>query len=279
MRINGRAVLGFLGTTVVLAAMWELYKLVGQGTDLPLPVRSDDKSMPHVWSIVGALFDPPRRGGDQTLFALLLASSWFTLKEALAGFVSGSLFGFGLAVLFVRSQILERGLMPFVVGSQTVPVLAIAPMVVIWGGLVFHLPPAVPVAFISAYLSFFPVTINTIRGLRSPAATATELMRSYAARPREVLWKLQVPAALPYIFTALKIAATASVIGAIVGELPAGMAEGLGRQLLTFSYYFITGPEKLYAALIVSSMVGMAFVAVVALVERLVVPEVRRVET
>lgn len=272
-----RAVLGFLGILASLAALWELYKLVGQSTDLPLPVRSDDKSMPHAWTIIGTLFEPTQRGSDQILLELLIESAWFTLREALVGFVVGSLVGFGLGVLFVRSPLIERGLMPYVVASQTVPLIAIAPMVVIWGSRA-RLPAWVAVAAISAYLSFFPVTINSIRGLRSPPATATELMRSYAAKPRHELWKLQVPAALPHIFTALKIAATASVVGAIVGELPAGRLEGLGRQLLTFSYYFISGPEKLFASVLVSALVGIVFVAAVLAVERLVIPPARRVE-
>lgn len=276
---------GFLIVLVALAGLWELYKLLGAATggtipftDLDLPVRSDDRSMPHVWTIIGTLFQPPRRGGDQTLLVLLLGAAWFTLREAFVGFLVGSLFGFALGVLFVRSSLAERGLMPYVVGSQTVPLIAIAPMVVIWGGRL-QLPAWVAVSAISAYLSFFPVTINTIRGLRSPAATASELMRSYAAGHLQTLWKLQVPAALPHVFTALRIAAGASVVGAIVGELPAGLADGLGRQLLTFAYYFISGPEKLFASMLVAALAGMVFVALIAGIERLVIPPQRRLAT
>lgn len=283
MRVRWRVVGGFLLLLGALAALWELYKVMGAATEgkVPftqweLPVRSDDKSMPHVWTIVGSLFEPPRRGGEEMLITLLLRSAWFTFKEALIGFLLGALVGFLLGVAFVRSPLAERGLMPYVIGSQTVPLIAIAPMVVIWGGRA-GLPAWVAVSAISAYLSFFPVTINTIRGLRSPAATATEMMRSYAATPRQVLWKLQVPAALPHIFTALKIAATASVVGAIVGELPAGMPDGLGRQLLTFSYYYISGPEKLFASALFSATVGIAFVALVAILERVAIPPSRRI--
>jgi NitT/TauT family transport system permease protein len=273
---------GFVAIVVLASALWELYKLMAAVTggtipftDIPLPVRADDRSMPHVWTVVGALFEAPRRGDEEILLVALVRSALFTLRSALAGLVLGSLVGFGLGVTFVRSSLAERGLMPYVVGSQTVPLIAIAPMVVIWGGKL-QFPSWVAVAAISAYLSFFPVTINTIRGLRSPAATATEMMRSYAASPSEVLWKLQVPAALPAIFTALRIAAASSVVGAIVGELPAGMAEGLGRQLLTFAYYFVSGPEKLFASMIVAAGAGVSFVALVALLERWVVPARRR---
>lgn len=269
-------------TLLVLVGLWEGYKLLGAAsagriplTDWPLPVRADDKSMPHVSAIVGTLFQPARRGGADTLGQILLDAAWFTWREALAGFVIGSLVGFGLGVVFVHSSLLERGLMPYVVASQTVPLLAIAPMVVIWGSRL-NWPAWAAVTMISAYLTFFPVTINTLRGLNSPEPTALELMRSYAASPWQILWKLRVPAALPYVFTALKISASVSVIGAIVGELPSGIPDGLGRALLTFSYYYITGPEKLYAAVLFSALIGIVFVAAVMLVERLVVPAPRR---
>ena len=148
-------------------------------------------------------------------------------------------------------------------------------MVVIWGSRL-NWPAWWSVSVISAYLTFFPVTINTLRGLRSPNPTALELMRSYAASEMQVLWKLRLPAALPYIFTALKVSAAASVIGAVVGELPSGIQGGLGRVLLTFSYYFSLGPEKLYAAIFGAAMLGILFAAMIAVAERLVLPESRR---
>ena len=277
-----RKVLAFLLVLVVLAAAWEGYKLLGQAThnripftDLKLPVRPDDQSMPHLWDMVAALFKPAQRGNPDLLLTLLLRAAWFTWREAAAGFVFGSLVGFLLGAVFGRSSLLERGLMPYVVASQTVPLLAIAPMIIIWGGRL-NWPAAWSVGLISAYLTFFPVTINTLRGLRSPHPSAVELMRSYAAGEGQILWKLRVPAALPYIFTALRVSATASVIGAIVGELPSGIGDGLGRALLTYSYYYVSGPEKLYAAIFVAALVGLAFVALVSVVERLVVPAERR---
>jgi NitT/TauT family transport system permease protein len=277
-----RQVLSFLLIMLVLAALWEGYKLLGAATHdgipfttLRLPVRADDRSMPHIWNILGALFRPAQRGNPDLLLTVLLWAAWFTWQEAATGFVIGSLIGFALGAVFGRSTLLERGLMPYVVASQTVPLLAIAPMVVIWGGRL-NWPPSLSVAIISAYLTFFPVTINTLRGLRSPQPMAVELMRSYAASEGQILWKLRVPAALPYIFTALRISATASVIGAVVGELPSGIGQGLGRALLTFSYYYISGPEKLYAAILIAALVGIVFVTAVSLVERLVLPAERR---
>jgi NitT/TauT family transport system permease protein len=281
---RSRAVTGFVLILVALIATWEGYKLLGSvtGGKIPftstdLPVRYDDQSMPHVWQIIGSLFEPARRGGEP-LAVLLAGAAAVTFVEALAGFAAGSLIGFGLGLLFVRSPLAEKGLFPWVVASQTVPLVAIAPMVVLWAGKA-RLPLWMPIAALAAYLSFFPVTINTVRGLRSPSPIAAELFRSYAASPRQVLLKLRIPASLPYVFTALKVAAAASVVGTIVGELPSGLPNGLGRQLLTFAYFYISGPEKLYAAVLFSALLGIVFVAIVAAAERRVIPPVRRVES
>jgi NitT/TauT family transport system permease protein len=274
-----RRVLSFLAVLVSLCALWEGYKLLGQAVAgaVPLPVRPDDNSMPHVWTIVGTLFEPVRRGSDEILLSILAKAALFTWREAAVGFIIGSLVGFGLGAVLGRFVLFERSLMPYIVASQTVPLLAIAPMVVIWAGRLGW-PAWWSVSIISAYLTFFPVTINTLRGLRSPNPTAVELMRSYAASEMQILWKLRLPSALPYIFTALKISATASVIGAIVGELPSGIPDGLGRILLTFAQYFSTGPERLYAAVFGAAVLGIVFAALVALVERLTLPEARRIE-
>ncbi|MDX1447804.1 MAG: ABC transporter permease subunit [Acidimicrobiia bacterium] len=278
-----RTAISFLGTIAVLIVLWEGYKAMGQatggvwpGTSIDLPVRTNERSMPHSWDIVGSLFAPARRGGEDVLLVILVRAALWTWRSALIGFVVGSVVGFGLGVLFVRSLLAERGLMPYVVASQAVPVLAIAPIVVVWSGRL-ALPNWVPISVISAYLAFYPVAINTLRGLRSPEATSMELMRSYAASPGQVLWKLQIPASLPFLFPALKIAASASVIGAIVGELPAGFPQGLGRAILSFASSFSSAPEKLFASVLVSALLGLGFVGAVALVERLTVPAAMRV--
>lgn len=260
--------------------LWEGYKALGQALlrtwpSAPLPVRPDYRSMPHVWDIVGTLFVPARRGGEDVLLVILLDAALYTWRLALLGFVGGTVFGLAVAVLLVRSPLAERGLMPYVIGSQLVPVLAIAPVVVIWAGR-SGLPTWAPVAFVSGYLAFYPVTIGAVRGLRSPAATATELMRSYAASSTTVLLQLQLPASLPYLFPALRVAATASVIGAIIGELPAGQSQGLGRAILGFASSFSAAPQRLFASVLVSALLGIVFVALIALLERLVVPAALR---
>jgi NitT/TauT family transport system permease protein len=267
----------FAGILLTLCLLWEGYKAFGAmvGGAIPLPVRPDDNSMPHVWTILDTLFQPVRRGSEEILLAILARAALFTWREAAVGFLAGSLIGFGLGAVFGRFTLFERSLMPYIVASQTVPLLAIAPMVVIWGGRLGW-EAWWSVSIISAYLTFFPVTINTLRGLRSPHPTAVELMRSYAASEMQILWKLRLPAALPYIFTALKVSATASVIGAIVGELPSGIPDGLGRILLNFAQYFSTGPERLFAAVLGAAALGILFAALVGVAERLILPEKRR---
>lgn len=271
-----RRVLSFAGVVASLVILWEGYKLIWNAFGWIEPVRPDNVVMPHTWDMVLELFQPVRRGGALLIVDLSSRSFW-TLREALFGFIIGALIGFGLGVLFVRSTLAERAFMPYVVASQTVPILAIAPMVVVWGGAL-AITQWMSVAIIAAYITFFPVAINTLRGLRSPDPTALELMRSYAASPNEVLWKLQFPSALPYIFTALKVSATASVVGALIGELPAGFQNGLGRALLTFSQQYAVRSAKLYATVIICALVGILFVTVVTLIERRVIHETRQLE-
>ncbi len=249
----------------VFVVLWEGYKLIWTALGWEWPVRPDDRTLPHTWDIFLTLFQPVQRNGPPFILVEGKAAL-MTLREAFVGFVVGGLIGFALGVLFVRSRTSERAFMPYVVASQTVPILAIAPMVVVWGGRL-DIPQWLTVSIIAAYLTFFPVAINTLRGLRSPQSTALELMKSYASTPRETLWKLQVPTAMPYIFTALKVSAAASVIGAIVGELPAGFRGGLGRDLLQFSQQFTAAPEKLFAAVLIAGAAGMVFVGLITLAE------------
>src|SRR3712207_5795138 len=256
---------------VVLAALWglwELYRYTWIETGWTKPFVVDDVTMPHLHTIFGAFDDTVN--GTESLLAYLLDAAAFTAREAAAGFALGAIVGFALAVLLVHSQLLQRGFLPYIVASQTVPILAIAPMVVVWlGGR--GLPAWFSVAVIAAYLTFFPVTINTLRGLDSADPRALELMRSYAASRWAILWKLKVPASLPYLFAAFKVSATASVVGAIIGELPSSIQDGLGGAILNFNQYYLSSPPSLWATNLVAALVGIGFFAVVALAERLVV--------
>lgn len=274
-----RSIGAFLVVVVALALVWELAKAIGgvpwrevMGSPIdppwnpPLRIKQlNDQNLPHVWEVAGSFFQPATRNSPHSLGAVLIDAAVFTGRSALAGFAIGAIFGTVLAIAFVHSRLLERALVPYVIASQTVPIVALAPMVVLWIGRDWT-----SVALVSAYLTFFPVTIAGIRGLASPDPRALELMRSYAADPWRVLWKVRFPAALPYFFTAFKIAATASVVGAIVGEEPTGIRGGLGRAILQFNEQYISGPEKLWATVLASAALGIVFFAAVRLAELLV---------
>lgn len=263
-----------IGVIVGFAALWEGYKLIGGATDgnwpgtaTELPVNPDDLTMPHVWSIVGALFEPVQRGSDDSLAFFLFKSAWFTFKEAAIGFVIGAAVGLGLAMVMLRSRFLDRGLVPWINISQTVPLIALAPIVVTWGRTTF-LSDVQAVSLIAAYLTFFPVAVNGLAGLKSPDPADIELMRSYAASWRQTLVHLRMPAARPYLFPAFKLAATLSVVGSIVGEISAGVRGGLGRVILDFAGRYTTGPEKLYAAVLAAGLLGLFVFTLADLVER-----------
>jgi NitT/TauT family transport system permease protein len=258
------------GVLVGLCLIWEGFKWVGETTGLKLGTfQVNDRTFPHIYDIVGQLFEPSRRNGPM-LIEVLWDAALFTAKEAAVGFALGASIGFALGVVLSHSRLLQRGLLPYIVASQTVPILAIAPMVVIWlGGR--GLPDWFSVSVISAYLTFFPVTINTLRGLTSVDPRALELMRSYAAGSLEILWKLRLPTSLPYLFTAFKISATACVVGAIIGELPASIQDGLGGAILNFNQYYASSPESLWATNLIAAMLGITFFLIIVVVEKLVV--------
>jgi NitT/TauT family transport system permease protein len=217
--------------------------------------------LPHVHEIIAEFW---RQGAGGTPWLVIMAhNAAYTALESLAGFALGATAGLALAVTFARSRLLERGLLPYVMVSQTVPVLAVAPMVVVWLGTSW-----VSKAVIAAYLTFFPVTVNVLRGLRTVDPDALALMRALAATPRQVFLKLRFPAALPYLFVALRISATASVVGAIIGELPVGSRFGMGVVIINAAQYYNWQPANLWAAILVSALLGIAFYHLVAAVER-----------
>ena len=257
---------------LALVGLWELYHWIWTTAGWTWPFVVDDTSMPHVWTIFKA-FGQPAQVNQPSLIAVLLHKTAFTAKEAAAGFGVGALIGFVLAVVLFHSRLLQRGFLPYIVASQTVPILAIAPMVVVW------VNPKLPgplqgwgaVAVIATYLTFFPVTINTLRGLRAADPRALELMRTYAASGWAVLWKLRIPSSLPYLFSALRLSATASVVGAIIGELPTGLQNGLGGAIFNFNQYYSIEPQELWATNVIAAALGIAFFVLVVLGEKAIV--------
>jgi NitT/TauT family transport system permease protein len=259
----------FAAVLVGLWALWEAYRAFGVVVGLTWPFEVNERTMPHIHDMIGQLFQPSRRNGP-LLIEVLGKAALFTAKEAAVGFALGAGVGFLIAVALVHSTLLQRGLLPYIVASQTIPILAIAPMVVVWlGGK--GLPGWFSVSVIAAYLTFFPVTINALRGLQSADPRAHELMNSYAASRWSVLWKLRVPASLPYLFAAFKIAATACVVGAIIGELPASIQDGLGGAILNFNQYYASSPESLWATNIIAALLGISFFLFIVFTEKLVV--------
>jgi NitT/TauT family transport system permease protein len=265
------ASLSFL-VLIVLCSLWEAYKWAGERLEITRPFPVNGRTMPHVYDMVGQLFEPSRRNGP-LLIEVLWDAALFTAKEAAAGFLLGATVGFAIAVVLSESRLLQRGFLPYIVASQTIPILAIAPMVVVW------VNPKLPdplagwgaVSVIAAYLTFFPVTINTLRGLQSADPRAVELLRSYAATRWKILLKLRIPASFPFLFTALKIAAPAAVVGAIIGELPSSIQDGLAGAILNFNQYYITSPESLWATNLVAAALGITFFLAVVVAEKLLV--------
>lgn len=224
---------------------------------------ANDLSLPHVWKIADALAAPVQRQQTQSLGAFLVGAAIHTGQEAALGFLFGGLLGLGLAAVFVHSKLAERAFMPYIVASQTIPILALAPLIAFAFG-----NGLVGIVMVASYLTFFPVTIAQLRGLTSPDPRALELMRSCAASRWTIFWKLRMPASLPYLFAALKIAATASIVGAIVGEgNPGGSQFGLGRAILNFNEQYGSAPEKLWAAILVSGLLGLTFFATIRVLE------------
>jgi len=281
-----RRVLGVLGGVVLLMLLWEGYKAVGdpEGTKLfgtrVLP-RADDQSMPHLLDVVRRLSRPELTGG-RPVWHVVFDACLFTLGVTAVGFAAGTLIGFILAALMQRFRVVERGLLPYVVLSQTVPLVALAPLIAGWSGALSFGPypwePWMTVAVIAAYLAFFPVAVGLLRGLQSPTASGVELMRSYAAGWWRTFLKLRLPAALPYLFPALRLAGAAAVVGAVVGEISTGTRGGIGRLVIEYSREATSDPAKVYTAMAGAALLGLVVAAFVGLLELPLMRHRRRVE-
>ena len=257
---------------VVLAVLWGLWEgwhWVGTRFKLTWPFPVNDITMPHLHKIVEALFQPAQANGPP-LIDILWHASLFTAKECVVGFALGAVIGFAIAVVLSESRVLQRGFIPYIVASQTIPLLAIAPMVVVGLGSK-GVQDWVSVAILAAYLTFFPVTINTLRGLRSADPRAVELMRSYAASRWRILWKLRVPASLPFLFSAFRIAAPLSIVGAIISEPAASIQGGLGGAIVNFNQYYSIEPQELWATNLIAAVLGIVFFLAVVVAEKVVV--------
>ena len=255
-----------LGGVLIAVVLWELVKFVG--TIVTLPFDTSDQAMPHVWTILETFGQPELRGSDKTIFAAVMGAATFSLLVAFGGFIIGVAVGLLLAIIMQRFWFFERGLLPFVIASQTVPLIALAPLVVGIGNKIaigpFQWNTTYSTMFIAAYLAFFPLSVGALRGLQAPTASHIELMRSYAATPRQQLWKLRFPSSIPYLVPALKVSAAAAVVGTVVAEISTGVKGGIGRLIIEYARETTTMPAKVYVAVIGAIALGLIAAGLVA---------------
>ena len=268
-----RAAAWFVAGLLLLVVLWEAYKAVGPESGgkilgWKLLARTDDSSMPHVWDMLRAFARPEIRGSDRSIFSVVLAGAWFTGRMAFAGLLIGTVVGLGLAVLMARFNLLRKAMLPYIVLSQTVPLIALAPLVVSWGGRLelfgVQWQKWTSASTISAFLAFFPISVGALRGLLSPAPAAVELMDSYAASWWPTLVKLRLPASVPYLVPAMKLAASGAVVGTIVAEISTGLRGGIGRLIIEYSREGTSQPAKVFTALLGAAALGLVFAGLVS---------------
>ena len=258
-----------LAGVLIAILLWEGVKLLG--TAITLPFETSDQAMPHVWTIAQGALQPEVRGSDTPVWATVLRAAIYTLIIAFGGFAVGVAVGLLLAIVMQRFAFLERGLLPFVIASQTVPLIALAPLIVGIGNRIsfgpFQWGQTQSIMFIAAYLAFFPLSVGALRGLQAATPTQLELMRSYAATPRSTLWKLRFPASIPYLVPALKVSAAAAVVGTVVAQISTGDRGGIGRLIIEYAREASAQPAKVYVAVIGAVVVGLIAAALVALLD------------
>ena len=266
--------LGALGL-IILAAVWKLYKALGpeEGVVVAgraiLP-RTSDRAMPHIWEMFSRLFEPAVGQSGPPLWQNVLEACFFSLRLAAVGWLLGVVVGLGLALLMTRLRLAEAAVLPWVVLSQTVPLIAIAPLVRRWGAQLeignFSWENAYSVAVIAAYLAFFPVAVGMLRGLKSPDATHLDLMRTYGTGWGRTLLSLRLPASVPYLLPALRLAAAAAVIGVVVAEVSIGLRGGIGRLIIEYAQAAGGDPAKPWAPIFGAIAIGLLAAGFVSLI-------------
>ena len=263
----------FVVALVGVAALWEFYKWVGPDDGgkvfgVAILPRANDTAMPHVWSMLSRYGKPELRGSDTKIWEVVLSGAWYSFRLSLVGFVLGGSIGVGLAMVMARFRIVERGLLPYLVLSQTVPLIALAPLVVAWGGKLeigsFTWPRWLSASVLGAFLAFFPISVGTLRGLSSAPTAALELMQSYAASWRQTLVRLRFPAAVPFMVPAFKLGATGAVIGVVVAEISTGLKGGIGRLIIEYAREATADPAKVFTAVFGAAALGLAMAGLVA---------------
>jgi len=275
-RARARRVAMFVLALLLVCASWELYKTVGPDAGgkilgARLLPKAENRAMPHVWDMVRRFGRPELRGSSRTVGQAVAAGAWYTFRLAFVGLLLGVIVGMGLAILMARFRVVERGLLPWLIISQTVPLIALAPLVVSWGGRLhiggFTWQKWMSASVIAAFLAFFPVAVGALRGLTSPPPAALELLASYAAPWSATLFKLRLPAAVPYLMPALRLAANAAVIGTIVAEISTGLKGGIGRLILEYMREATADPAKVFTAVMGAAVLGLVMAGLVGLLD------------
>ena len=261
----------------LVAVLWELYKVIGpeKGGKLfgvAILPRANDTAMPHIWEMLSRYAEPEMRSPNSKLiWFVVLKGAFYSFRLALVGFIIGSTIGVALAALMTRFKTMERGLLPYLVISQTVPLIALAPLVVSWGGKLeifgFTWPRWLSASVLGAFLAFFPIAVGTLRGLKSAPAASLELMDSYAASWKQTLFKLRFPAAIPYMVPAFKLGASGAVIGVVVAEISTGLKGGIGRLIIEYARQATGDPAKVFTAVFGAAGLGLAMAGLVALAD------------
>lgn len=256
------------GFTVYLNAPWQIdqYKKTSIDWSMADLVRDtmahDRPVLPAPHQVVNEIWKTTAKK-KITSKRSLIYHSWITLSSTLLGFVMGTFTGMLLAIFIVENRAMDKSLMPWIIASQTIPILAIAPMIIVVLNAV-GLSGLLPKALISTYLSFFPIAVGMVKGLRSPDPMLVDLTRTYNCSRWQLFFILRLPSSVPYLFTSMKVAIAISLVGAIVGELPTGAVAGLGARLLSGSYYGQT--IQIWSALLTAATLAALLVITVNIV-------------
>ncbi|HEY5822038.1 MAG TPA: ABC transporter permease subunit [Propionibacteriaceae bacterium] len=280
MKRLGTLALGLVGL-VLIAAVWEIYKALGPekgvlvGGRAILP-RTSDRAMPHVWEMVTRLGGPAVGRTGDPLWLKVLDACGFSLRIAAVGLLIGLVVGLGLALVMQRVRLLESAILPWIVLSQTVPLIAIAPLVRRWGSEItvgsFEWSSENSVAVIAAYLAFFPVAVGMLRGLKAPDQTHLDLMRTYGTGWWATLVRLRLPASVPYLLPAVRLAAASAVIGTVVAEVSIGLRGGIGRLIIEYAQSAGGDAAKPWAPIFGAIAIGLIAAGFVGLVGLLLRP-------
>jgi len=266
----------FVLSMVLVAVLWEGYKWLGpqNGGEVfgwKILPRAKDSIMPHVGDIWSRFGDPINRASDETVLSVVAAGVWFSFRLVLAGFAMGLVAGVALAVLMTRLRVAERAILPYLVISQTVPLIALAPLIATWGGKVeiggWEWPRWLTASVLGAFLTFFPIAVGTLKALKSPPPAALELMDSLASPWHRTLFTLRFPAAVPYIVPALKLGAAGAVIGVIVSEISTGLRGGIGRLVTEFGQKATSDPAIVYTAVLGAAVLGLLMAGLIAIAD------------